>query len=453
VESLEDRALPSTFYAATASDLIADIKAANLQGGANSIVLTAPTTSPYLLTATDNTTDGATGTPVIAKQDTLTIVGNGDTIERSTATGTPAFRLFDVASGASLTLENMKLAEGLEQSAGAKGGAIYNQGSLVLSQVNVAYNTATTGSDAAGGGIWSNGSLTVENSSFTGNSAGPWSPGPYAGSYYGPHNAFGGGIDIAAGAANITGTTFEYNIAQTGSVWSFYGGSAAYGGAVYIAAGTVTMSGDKLGPNAYAGNYTLAGFSGGGGQTRADGGGLCVAGGSVTLTNDQISGNEVSGNEAYLGFGKGPGIFVAPSARAYCDWSTRNNTRGNVAIATTPDYMGNIFPTDIYGPLFALRLIGPFTASSNTVRAGSSLTLTASNISDRDLDTITQVSFYYFDSTGAKQVLGTGTQTSTGAWTLTVKANLAPGIYSLYAQAQESDGLFGPAVALILTVQ
>jgi hypothetical protein len=45
LEALEDRTLPSTFYAATASDLIADINAANKSGGANTIVLTAPTNS------------------------------------------------------------------------------------------------------------------------------------------------------------------------------------------------------------------------------------------------------------------------------------------------------------------------------------------------------------------------------------------------------------------------
>src|SRR6516165_1154799 len=78
VEALEDRMVPSTFYAATASDLIADIKTANLQGGANSIVLTAPTTSHYVMTATDNTTDGRTVLPVITAGDVLTIqTGNG----------------------------------------------------------------------------------------------------------------------------------------------------------------------------------------------------------------------------------------------------------------------------------------------------------------------------------------------------------------------------------------
>ena len=66
-------------------------------GGANTITLAAPTTSPYILT---------TGQLGIAANDNLTILGNGDTIERSTATGTPAFRLLFVAPGASLTLQN-----------------------------------------------------------------------------------------------------------------------------------------------------------------------------------------------------------------------------------------------------------------------------------------------------------------------------------------------------------
>ena len=103
----------SSYTAATVSALIADITAANAAGGANTITLTAPTTSPYVLTAVNNTTYGATGLPIIAANDNLTIVGNGDTIERSTAAGTPDFRLLCVAGGASLTLENLTLQGGM----------------------------------------------------------------------------------------------------------------------------------------------------------------------------------------------------------------------------------------------------------------------------------------------------------------------------------------------------
>src|SRR2546423_3982524 len=109
-ELLEDRTLPSSYTAATTSALIADIRAANKAGGTNTITLAANTT--FDLTAVNNTTDGANGLPVISGKkgaDNLTIIGNGDTIERSTAAGTPAFRLFDVATGNTLTLQNMTL--------------------------------------------------------------------------------------------------------------------------------------------------------------------------------------------------------------------------------------------------------------------------------------------------------------------------------------------------------
>src|SRR5262249_60223625 len=96
-------------------DLIADINAANQQGGSNTITLVA-FAAPFTLFDPDNNgTDGLTGLPVITANDNLTIIGNGNTIERS---GTAAFRLFDVASGAALTLENLTL----------QGGRAYGSG-------------------------------------------------------------------------------------------------------------------------------------------------------------------------------------------------------------------------------------------------------------------------------------------------------------------------------------
>ena len=76
---------------------------------------------------------------MIAANDNLTIVGSGDTIERSTAAGTAAFRLFDLAVGGSLTLQRLTLQGGLAFGSGvsAEGGAIDNQGTLTLSDVTV----------------------------------------------------------------------------------------------------------------------------------------------------------------------------------------------------------------------------------------------------------------------------------------------------------------------------
>src|SRR5688572_4485690 len=100
IDQLETRRLLASFTASSVAELIADINAANAAGGANTITLK-PGAS-FKLTAVDNITQstggiaqGATGLPVVAAGNNLTIVGNGATIQRSTGT-TPAFRLFGV---------------------------------------------------------------------------------------------------------------------------------------------------------------------------------------------------------------------------------------------------------------------------------------------------------------------------------------------------------------------
>jgi hypothetical protein len=319
LEVLEGRALPSTYFAATAADLIADIKAANTGGGSNTIVLTAPTTSPFVLTAVNNTKDGPTGLPMIKKS--VTIVGNGDTIERSTAAGTPAFRLFDVLSGGSLTLQNLTLQNGFGY---GDGGAVYNRGTLVLSQVTVQNNTAD-GLPGAGGGIWSNGSLTVTNSSFEANLA--------ANDFSGP--AFGGAMYIAGGSVGLSGSAFGNPNGGGGNTAK---GQTAYGGAVYVVAGTVTMSGDTFGAlnpfGAYA-NSALGGYSSSPGD--GYGGAVYVSGGSVTLTNDYIQANYVAdlGDPDGIFFGDyggyGGGIYIASGATVSIDSFTVSNTYGNIS--------------------------------------------------------------------------------------------------------------------------
>src|SRR5262249_6286422 len=145
----------------------------------------------------NNTTNGANGLPVISggarkvPADNLTIVGSGgDVIERSTAAGTLAFRFFDVAAGASLTLQNLTLQGGLAFGSGAAadGGAVYNQGTLNLVAATVQGNVARgtngapagynhkkqvvpgqTGADAAGGGIWSGGTVKMDGGCFVQN--------------------------------------------------------------------------------------------------------------------------------------------------------------------------------------------------------------------------------------------------------------------------------------------
>jgi hypothetical protein len=106
--------------------------------------------------------------------------------------------------------------------------------------------------------------------------------------------------------------------------------------------------------------------------------------------------------------------------------------------------------------------IGSFTANPNPVTAGKSVTLTAGNIIDANPGaTVTQVAFY-LDSNhddkldGADTLLGQATQTSPGGWTLSFSpstSGLTFGTYTLFAQAEDSYGVFGDPFALTLTVQ
>jgi hypothetical protein len=311
VEALEDRLLPSTYTAASVAELITDINAANAAGGSNTITLVAGTT--FTLTAVDNTTDGPTGLPVIAANDDLTIAGNGDTITRGNGSGTPAFRLFDVAAGGSLTLQHLTLQGGLA----AAGGAIYNQGTLTLSGVTVQNNTAQGssvylgyGGSAFGGGIYSGGSLTVEDSTLQNNQA---LGGDGRGSGFGGTGA-GGGVFIADGTATLTNVTLYGNLAEGGNQASFIGRQAS----------------DSF----YAGRG-----KGGGGI----GGGLYVAAGTVTLRSTTADHNTAKGGHGQYGdgVGQGGGLYFASAASACLDAFTQANVTHNSASTSDPDIFGS----------------------------------------------------------------------------------------------------------------
>jgi hypothetical protein len=376
LEQFEDRTLLSSYSAATVSDLIADIKAANKKGGTNTITLVANTT--FDLTEVENSTDGPTGLPVIASNDNLTINGQGgDIIQRDTASGTPAFRLFDVANGATLRLNNLTVQNGLsfgDPPSGpyaGYGGAIFNQGSLVLSGATVQNNMAQgangangtkhhgvdqPGSPAYGGGIFSAGTaLTLENGTVIQNNEAlggnggttPGGPGANGG------EAAGGGVFVSSGTVTFTSTTLASNLAQSGSGGTGRsGGSAGYGyggglaisggtvnltsvmvnsnhvdigkgiptnavgGGIYIGSGTVTLSKDTVQSN-------TAAFASGGGS----GGGIEIDGGTVLLSNDTVQSN-------IAGLGGG-GIDIEGATVTLCNDTVQSNTAsigGGIAI-------------------------------------------------------------------------------------------------------------------------
>jgi hypothetical protein len=319
LEQLENRLLPSTYLASSVADLTADINAANLHGGANTIVLAQHTT--FTLTAADNATDGANGLPVVAANDNLTILGNGDTIERSTAAGTPAFRLFDVASGGALTLKDLTLQHGLALGSGtaAEGGAALNQGTLTLTHVTVQNNVAQgsigvpgtplnpvggNGQDASGGGIWSSGILTLQggsnllNNQAIGGDGGPGlsSDGGFDGE---GGYAFGGGLDVAGGTVLVANSTLSSNSAQGGQGAD---GGSAFGGAMFMDGAAVTLSNVGLSSNFARGGISSAPTGGGG-----DGGAVFCNSGTLAISRSSFASNSTYGGndqrDFFGGFG------------------------------------------------------------------------------------------------------------------------------------------------------
>jgi len=163
------------------SELIAAINAANSAGGVNTITPAPGRT--FTLTTVNNTTDGPNGLPVIAANNNLTIRGNGDAITRSAAPNTPAFRLFDVATGAALTLQNVTLANGLvigDTGMDGYGGAILNSAGATLTVKNsIVAGNQVVGGDGAdglggvglGGAVWNDGTASFDCVMFRSNQA------------------------------------------------------------------------------------------------------------------------------------------------------------------------------------------------------------------------------------------------------------------------------------------
>jgi hypothetical protein len=139
LEKLEDRQLLATFTVNSGSvaDLVTAINTANSNGQTSNTI---DLTGTYNLTTVNTNANGPVGLPAITSN--LTISGNassGAVIERSTADGTPAFRLFYVSAAGSLSLEDVTLSNGLAQgfaggisSSGGGGGGGAGMGGAVV---------------------------------------------------------------------------------------------------------------------------------------------------------------------------------------------------------------------------------------------------------------------------------------------------------------------------------
>ena len=339
---MEDRTLLSAVVATTTSNLINDIIAANNGTGPTTIQLqAADATNGFDFTSAYPSTNDAL--PQITANITITgTSGFDNTIQRSTASGTPAFRLLEVTSGGSLTLQNLTLTGGLAREWHGGGRRSHPQlGGLTLSSVTVSTNMAqgargingTNGGNGYGGALYvAAGTATLNNNTtVSGNQALGGDPGVTSGTVFGNvvggngGAASGGGLYVAGGVVTVSNATLSTNQAVGGYAGhaadgGFFLGSAgaAYGGCLYVAAGNVTLTADTLSSNvALGGRGASAGLSGtklgvyssAGGA--ASGGGLYAAGGTVSLDSDALNSNVAQGGTGGAGDGPenpGPGF-------------------------------------------------------------------------------------------------------------------------------------------------
>lgn len=229
----------------------------------------------------------------------LTITGLGANvlrIKRSTAGGTPRFRIFNIAAGAitanisGITMTNGRTADGTPGSGnGVDAGGILNDTGATLNLKNVTVSgniagdgelTAVGGDGGNGGGIINRGTLTLTNSTVSGNSAGS-SPGPSG------IGGKGGGI-FNTGTLTLTNTTISNNKAGGSAT-----GAGGQGGGIFNNAGAALNLISS----------TISANQSGSGNSSGDGGGICNNG-IANVKNSILAGNTVSGSgQGQDGFG------------------------------------------------------------------------------------------------------------------------------------------------------
>jgi CSLREA domain-containing protein len=242
------------------------------------------------------------------------------TVQRSTAGGTPNFRIFKVNSGITVNIAGLTISNGNLITFADNGGGVLNSGALTLTNCNIHGNSAGLG---LGGGIYHAGSsLNLNNCNIGGlqpgqanragaSGGGVFSSSPFAmnaGSIVG-----NSGIGLAVG----TGTTAKLNgVVITNNTES---GS---GGAGVLVSGTANIT------NSLIANNTASGGDGGGIRNNGNG--------TLTVTNSTISGNST--------IGAGGGVYNFNASATLINVTVTNNLSDSDNNSSSAENGGGVHP-------------------------------------------------------------------------------------------------------------
>jgi hypothetical protein len=245
----------------------------------------------------------------------LTITGPGAL--QLAIDGNHADRVFEIGSGATVTISRLTIKNGNAPFNGAgllnrgtltlmnsmvsgnsDGSGIYNNGTLTLMNSTVSGNSSV----ADAGGLYNDkgGTLTLTDSTVSGNSADNNGGGIF--SYGGTltltdstvkdNTASAGGGIFSSGALTLTGSTVKDNTATTdngGGLYNFGGFTATLRDSTVTGNSADTLGGGGL--YNYIGGLTLTNTTVWRNSAGTSGGGLYNVGGSVTLINSTMAGN------------------------------------------------------------------------------------------------------------------------------------------------------------------
>jgi hypothetical protein len=350
LEPLEDRTVPSTLTITSAAD---DGSAGTLR-----VVLGSAQSGDAIRFAHQ-----LRGHTITLTQGQLVVNQNVDVegpgADKLTISGNAAGRIFDIGSGATVTIAGLTLTGGMS----SDGAAILNGGSLTLSHDVLSGNVAQ---GIAGGGLFGDGigrgggvenqagaTLDVSQSTFTGNQA--------LGSPNGG-NAFGGGIYNQTGTVTIDSSTFTANQAlgakggSGGVPVNLHDGlsstdlDGAGGGGIWNDGGSLTVTNSTLTNNlavaGVGGNpnsgavFNMLGNSIGGGVS--SGAFFTTATPSLTIAGSTLTANQSSGLGA-----QGGAVAVILGDLTISNSAISSNLAEQALSLNAPVYGGGIYDDDL----------------------------------------------------------------------------------------------------------
>ena len=245
-----------------------------------------------------------------------------------TVSGNNTFGLLKINSGATTAISGLTLTHGnnINNTQGEGGGAVYNDGTLTMSNCIVTGNTAS--SAWGGGGISNHGTATLTNSTISSNTSngngvigggggvsnlGTLTVADCTISGNSSTQSGGGGLENAYNAmATLTDSTISGNTARSGAGLDMDGGNAGGGGM------TLTLIDCTV-----SGNTSTAG---------PGGGFYAVRGGAATFTSCTVSGNTASAS-----FGGGFAISFGGVTMTIANTIVAGNTASSL-----PDVSGTV---------------------------------------------------------------------------------------------------------------